>query len=254
MKFIAILALATLPFAADAKSYTMRSPDRRLELTVDVGAELRYSLKRDRDVLIAPSPISISLGNGQVLGHRALVQSIERESERDVIQPSINHRSPIKEHYNEITFEFKGDYEVEFRLYNEALAYHFETDFDEDIVVIDEQATFLLPYDSHFWINALGTEADANSISTYEIDKSLYLPIFVERRGGGKIVIRESNSGNYPRMTLSPQANPLGFISHFAPFQYYIKDGDYELPWRIVEVVDRDLDLLDSSIMYKLED
>ena len=57
------------------KSYQLQSPDRKLQTVVSVGDNVEFSLTHDGTEVLAPSAISMTLHNGEVLG--AKTESIE---------------------------------------------------------------------------------------------------------------------------------------------------------------------------------
>lgn len=64
------LLLTLLLFSAGtgisaAKTYDLKSPDGKIAVRVDVGADaVTYSISRDGKELIAPSPLSLTLADG----------------------------------------------------------------------------------------------------------------------------------------------------------------------------------------------
>lgn len=65
--FLFACTLCALPLMAQ-KNYTLTSPDGTLQATVATGSDLRISLSADGETLLAPSPVSMTLGGGEVLG------------------------------------------------------------------------------------------------------------------------------------------------------------------------------------------
>ena len=45
-----------------------------------------------------------------------------------------------------------ADWTLEFRVYNEGVAWRFETEFESDAVVLDETAQFVFPEDPMAWV------------------------------------------------------------------------------------------------------
>ena len=68
------LLLTLLLFSAGtgisaAKTYELKSPDGKIAVRVDAGTQaVTYSISRDGKELIAPSPLSLTLADGRVLG------------------------------------------------------------------------------------------------------------------------------------------------------------------------------------------
>ena len=55
------------------KSYQLQSPDRKLQTVVTVGDNVEFSLTHDGTEVLAPSAISMTLQNGEVLGAKPKV-------------------------------------------------------------------------------------------------------------------------------------------------------------------------------------
>ncbi len=59
-KLFLILGLALPAFAAShAAKYTVFSPDKLVKITVDAGKELTWSVERDGETIVEPSPLSL---------------------------------------------------------------------------------------------------------------------------------------------------------------------------------------------------
>ena len=53
--------------------------------------------------------------------------------------------SAIQDEYHELRLQYKDQYSVVFRAYNDAVAYRFETDYPDSITVMDERCNVSLP-------------------------------------------------------------------------------------------------------------
>ncbi|HMG69007.1 MAG TPA: glycoside hydrolase family 97 N-terminal domain-containing protein, partial [Chitinophagaceae bacterium] len=82
-KKICLLLLLASVFQLQAqknKSFTLSSPDGSIQIKLDVGPELQWSLTHQTQVIIAPSSISMSIQNGVMLGKNAQIISSKNES------------------------------------------------------------------------------------------------------------------------------------------------------------------------------
>ena len=105
-----------------------------------------YSVRHRGGDLIAPSAISMSLEGGRILGRNAEVRDARRRSVDEKLTPVVKQKAAvITDRYNELTLEFKGDYAVTFRAYDDGVAYRFATSFPGQITVVSEQAEFAFP-------------------------------------------------------------------------------------------------------------
>ena len=75
--FLFACTLCALPLMAQ-KNYTLTSPDGTLQATVATGSDLRISLSADGETLLAPSPVSMTLGGKPLkryrIGHDELLR------------------------------------------------------------------------------------------------------------------------------------------------------------------------------------
>ena len=91
------LLLTLLLFSAGtgisaAKTYDLKSPDGKIAVRVDVGADaVTYSISRDGKELIAPSPLSLTLADGRVLGRKK-----RRRNHRSALLQAQRRREPIQ--------------------------------------------------------------------------------------------------------------------------------------------------------------
>ena len=92
--------------------------------------------------MIEASAISLQLGDGTVLGDDAHVVS-DRVDEADSHLAVINYvRAAVRDNYSQLTLDFRGDFGVVFRAYDDAVAYRFVTKRRGEIVVKSEEANF----------------------------------------------------------------------------------------------------------------
>ena len=122
-----------------AKTYDLKSPDGKIAVRVDVSADaVTYSISRDGKELIAPSPLSLTLADGRVLGRKASVRKASAKSVDEIIEAPFYKRSAVEDRYNSLTLTFKGDYGIDFRAYDDGAAYRFRTSMKDEITVTDE--------------------------------------------------------------------------------------------------------------------
>ena len=75
----AVWGVAVPSFAKEA-NYRVTSPDGHISATVTVGEDIRYSVSRDEQTLIAPSAISMNLSDGIVFGQNDKVRKVVKTS------------------------------------------------------------------------------------------------------------------------------------------------------------------------------
>ncbi len=146
MKKILSLILVVCGLTLSAQTtQTILSPDQKLKLKVDLGGEIiRYSVFCENGEFLKSSSIGMELDNGTLLGRepiRSLRKGGRRSVDRMVASP-LYRKDSIRDQYNELYLQYKAGYSVVFRVYNNGVAYRFETAFKEPITVKHEIAEF----------------------------------------------------------------------------------------------------------------
>ena len=282
-----MLALVTASAVVAAeKSYTLSSPDGRVEAIVTVGDKLTYAVTFDGKRVVAPSQIALRLADGEVLGEGDRLQKAKSASVDRVVVPQFYFRTEIADRYNVLTLSFREGYSVEFRAYDEGITYRFATSRKSDYTVENEVAEFRFSEPAKVWLaynNLTGEKNDRYMTSfenTYthcavsEIDASqlAFSPVLVEC-GDVKVCIAESDVEAYPGMFLCNTSGENALTGHFAPLPRRTEEGGHNklqglvreresfianckaertMPWRIVLVTDDDRTLAANDMVYRL--
>src|SRR5689334_13613763 len=114
------------------KVFTILSPDGNLQLKVEAGKKIQWSVMHQSQVIIAPSSISLTLQTGEVLGAEPKIRALPtigaKSEDIDNKITALNYKKNIVEdHCKQLTLDSKGDYGVVFRVYNDGVAYRFFT-------------------------------------------------------------------------------------------------------------------------------
>ncbi len=248
---ITLLTLFFLP-SIYAEEYKVVSPDGKLEMRLNTGTEIKYEVYRDDLSLIAPSKISMSFNNGVVIGDHA-VQSTNRRSVNETISVIAGKNQILEDIYNELRVDFEAGYSLIVRVYNEGIAYRFQTAFEGDVIVHSETADFnfmgnpsvVFPetnvdYASEdkggYWLSMTNFERpynryqaisdiDLNSRIKAEDDQTRYantplMVIYPDTYTSGipyKVVISESDLLDYPGLYLYRPADGTNTLSGYWP-------------------------------------
>lgn len=284
---LAFLLIGSMSLMAQ-KSYQLQSPDRKLQVVVEVGDEVEFSLTHDGTEVLAPSVISMTLQNGEVLGANPKVSKVTKGSVDKVIPSPLYKKSEVADVYNEMTIAFRGDYSIAFRLYNDGLAYRFMTRKKGDIIVTDENATYNFSSDHKTFAPYVNStkptfeEQFSNSfeqpyvnepITKLNSQRLMILPFLVELENGKKLCITEADLEDYPGMFLNNSTDKPSLKSVHAPYpkrkeqgghnrlQMLVKErenyiaktkGTRSFPWRVFVVSENDGQLADCDMVYRL--
>ena len=206
--------------AQKAKVFHVKSPDGKIDVTIDAAAKITWSAMHENNVIIAPSPISLTLSNGEVLGDQSKNYFSKNASANTVINTPIYKKKSIIDNYNQLTLQCKGDYGIIVRAYNDGVAYRFFTNKKGEITIQSEEANFNFDNDYNCFIphvrdfrgkndqyiqsfEALYTEAPISKVTT---DTLGFFPVLIEA-GTKKAVILEADLEDYPGMFIKPNGN-----------------------------------------------
>src|SRR4051812_30762778 len=136
----------SVKYGAAQSSYDLRSPDRRIEIRIRTSEQIRYDVLLKGRAVLENSSLSLDVEHKK-LGLNAKVIAAKPHSVDQVIEPVVRQKfAKIRDHYNELRLEMDGGYSVVFRVYNEGVAYRFETAIARDRVkVYGEEAAFNFP-------------------------------------------------------------------------------------------------------------
>ena len=107
------------------KVFTLKSPSGKLSVTISAGKQLTYDVSCNGRQVVAPSAISMTLDNGEVWGAGARLSGSKTSSVDEMVASPFYRTSEMRDHYNGLVLRFKGGYDVEFRAYDDGIAYRF---------------------------------------------------------------------------------------------------------------------------------
>lgn len=282
-KFQLLLAVIALFYtSAYAKSYIVTSPDGRISVNIGVDRQISYALDLDGKRVLDEGGMSLSVGD-RVLGEKPSVVSVSRRAVSDRLHPVVAYKaSEVDNRYNQLTLKFKGGYSVEWRVYDNGVAYRFVTDLKGEVDVMDENFSIAFPegYRLHAqqsggfktsyeesYVHLMSDEWNASG------EKKTLLPLLVESADGVKVLISESALDDYPAMFLVPGDDPDMLRSVFpkAPLKFgedgdrsvkiveeaeYIArtDGKRAFPWRYFVVTSDDRQIIENNMTACLAD
>ncbi len=260
-----------------AKDYKVSSPDNKNSVTVTVGHEIKWSAYRDGKELFTNSRIAMILSTGKILGENEKVRKVTMSSLNDVIKPVVaNKKSEIIDNCNILTISFNSGFSVQFRAYNDGIAYRFETSLKDDITVKNEVSELVFPAESHAWYPLETSFMSHNertfiysSLDTITSKHLASLPTLFQTNGVD-VLLTESDIEDYPGMWLigngggklsgtwskypdtEKQTNDRDvFITKSKDFIAQTK-GTRTFPWRVFVIAPTDVKLLESDMVYKL--
>ena len=210
---LGILLLSTFGAFA-AKNYDVVSPDGRLKADISVDKNITYSVSLGDKVILEPSAISMTMENGTVWGKDPKVTKCSRKSVNGTVPSPFYRADKMTEKYNAATLDFKGGYSIEFRAYNDGIAYRFIGRQNKPLVVKDEGVVYNFPFDATAYVpyakgrkddpyfNSFENEYAKVKLSEVDKNKIAFLPLVVDLGDNVKVCITESDLEQFPGLYL----------------------------------------------------
>ena len=141
-------AVMFLGATAQAGNFVAKSPSGKLTLTVNSGSKLTWKVDLNGKEIIKPSELAVTLTDGSVWGPGASGGKAQKIS-RKITTPHYT-KSQIDDVYTKLAL--KGNqYTVEFRVYDDAVAYRFCGARKDSVNVKDETVEYNFAGDPNTW-------------------------------------------------------------------------------------------------------
>jgi alpha-glucosidase len=284
--FIIIICLFFSYTLKASDSLHISSPDNSIDVDISIKKIFSYSISLDNMIIVEPSIIDMELMNGKKLSDDLSIQSTKIHSVNEIItSPVPDTRRNIPDIYNELLIQFKQNFSVVFRVYNDGVAYRIITRFKDSIIIKNETANFQFQQGAkvlaplihqregldifHTSFEELYEYKSLDSLTNKDI---MFSPALVSTFDNVKIAITESDLLDYPGMFLKG-TNSFTLEGEFAPYplKEKIAEGDYpqmvvtnradyiaktngsrNFPWRVLMIARNDTDLPANDIVYRL--
>lgn len=277
--FLLILSIFLFSSGLYAQKKTnLESPDGVIKVSITCDDRIYYDISYNDDVLLKDNYLQLELRN-DVLGQSPVLSGQKRKKVNEELKPVVPLKfSSVKNEYNELLLSFKGGYSVEFRAYNDGVAYRFVTNKKGEVDVMNE--TFAINFPDNYLLHLqqpggfkTAYEEPYTHVESKEwkqSDKMSVLPVLIDTRKQYKILISESDLSDYPCMFLRGN-DKNGLTSAFPkqPLEFgedgdrslkLVKEADYiakttgkrSFPWRYFVISEEDRQLVENTMTYKL--
>ena len=280
MKKTFLIASALLACMAGyaQKTQKLTSPDGSLCLEVKLGDTITYDVSSEGIPVLSGCGLSLDLGD-VVLGQAPRLRKATRKSVDENLHPFLSMKySTVRNHYNQLTLQFRGNYSVELRAYDDGFAYRFVTSFPGDVEVKGERIDIQLPSEGNLFhlqeCRGFKTsyEEPYGHVTTAkwtEDGRMAHLPILIDADGGRRILVSESALTDYPGAFFLPSGKGMEAVFPKAPLAFgpdgdrsvkITREADYiartsgsrAFPWRYFVVSREDGDLIESTMTCRL--
>lgn len=198
---------------AAEKAYSLYSPSGEIHVRVTVSDLIRYDILYRQEPLLSQGVMQLELCS-DVLGVHPRVTSHSTKSVKETLQPVVPLKfSTIDSRYNRLTLNFSGNYSVEFRAFDDGVAYRFVTNRKGIVDVANELFSIGIPSGSLLHVQQAkrfqtSYEEPYQHLSVEEWhtanDRYTLLPMLVETPNERYILISESDLTDYPAMFVTP--------------------------------------------------
>lgn len=263
---------------AFAAPLSLKSPNGELQVSIDLKDKIRYNVFYGRDELLKDCSLQLDLQN-ESLGANPKLQSKKASTINETITPIIPLKNArVSNNCNVLLLNFKNDFSVEFRAYNDGVAYRFITRKKGDAVVVNEDLGIKFPTSYLAQLSLTGSfktsyenlYSHVKTTDYKESDEMTTLPVLLETDKQYKILISEADLLDYPCMFLkSTGSNGMKSIFPKYPLEFgedgdrslrITKEADYiaktsgsrSFPWRLFVITKEDKQLVENEMVLKL--
>ena len=263
---------------AAAKTIELKSPNGEIKVSVNVAGKIEYCVYYGNDQILKEGVLQLDLGK-EILGLNPILRNQKRSSINEEITREIPIKNAVVKNRCEVLLlNFKNDYSVEFRAYNDGVAYRFITKKKGEVQVKGE--TFSVNFPEEYTAHVQQTNSFKSSYeqpythfktTAYKAsDLMCSLPVLLSTPKPYKILITEADLTDYPCMFLqSNEKNGMQALFPKVPLKFG-EDGDRSLkileeanyiaktsgsrsfPWRVFIISKKDKQLIENELVFNL--
>nr|WP_315200533.1 glycoside hydrolase family 97 protein [uncultured Flavobacterium sp.] len=287
--FIFAFLFLNLSFAQKKQDFTVNSPNGKIQVTIAVNDKITWAVSHEKDVVLTPSAMSLSIGENEILGKNAVVLNSKKETVDTSFESHLYKKKSVKNNYNQLTLNFKNDFSIEYRAFDDGIAYRFITKKKKDITVKSEEVVLnfdqdyntLMPYVRDLrnpkdpYISSFEAHYENKKISEFAKDTLAFLPFLLDYKNHKKAVFLEANLEDYPGLFVTNNESKSGFEGRFSKYPLQEKNGGFNninrliteradylvqtkgtrnFPWRIIVISENDKDLANNDMVQKLSE
>jgi alpha-glucosidase len=271
------LSTVTLSTAAPVK---ISSPNGKMELQVSVDQKVSLKLYSAGKTIMEIDGIELETDKGLIPAADPKIRKVQNSSVNRIIKPVIKEkRAEIPEQFNEAVIEFKDKTKLQFRVYNDGIAYRFILNLPGEIKIIEDRAGFTFGKDATLTFQKDNNNPNSDyekpyitsNINDLSVGDMGNLPALVQNNSGECILFLEADTRDYPCMWV--KKSDRGLVSHYwgVPGGYNDKGSSYnrkrttenrdyiaqtkasrEFPWKVFAIAGKETGLLTNQLVYLL--
>jgi alpha-glucosidase len=276
LSLLFFLLTAFLFNSSAQESLELKSPNGSIKVDLNITDKIRYSVSYDSDSLLTNNSLGLELKD-DALGTNPELRNARSSTGESTIRPYISLKySSVTSRYNKLLLTFKGNYAVEFRAFDNGIAYRFITTKKGNIEVLNEEVALNFPsnYDLHVQQPSgfkTSYEEEYSTVSSANWNsKMTTLPLLIDTKKQYKILVSESDLSDYPCLFLKGNGqNAVRSIFPKAPLEFgedgdrsykILKEANYiakttgsrSFPWRYFVITTEDKQLMENTMTLQL--
>lgn len=267
--------------------FTLISPNGKIKVSIIINDKISWLIQHEKDLILAPSEMSLTLDENIILGKNPVVLNSAKESVNTEFETAFYKKKTVQNNYNGLTINFKNEFSLEFRVFDDGAAYRFSTKKKKDITVKSEKVVLnfdkdyntLMPYVRDLrnpedpFISSFESHYENKKISEFAKDTLAFLPFLVDFKNHKKAVLLEADLKDYPGLFVTNNEKKTGFESRFSKYplqeinggfnylnklitqraDYLVKTkGSRTFPWRAIVISENDSALANNDMVQKL--
>jgi alpha-glucosidase len=266
--------------AAKDDTFHVVSPDKKTDILVNTKGAITISVSRNGKEVIAPSQVWMELDKQPLFGRDAAVRSTDRRAIDEKITPVVPEKRKIVPNIcNELTIRFDRDFGLKIRAYDDGAAYRFFTSLPGDITVkyeglelqlsssdsvyFPKEDSFLSHSERLYPLLAVSQLADTDMcclpalfmksngirVAFTEADLLDYAGLYLKGTGPGKTALRST----FPPYPLEEKQIDIRTVAVSKGADYIARTkGTREFSWRVFLIAERDAELVENDLVYRL--
>ncbi len=284
-RLVFIVFLAICGGTGSAQTVTgLSSPDQKIRIEIFSGPELSYQVFYNNRLILGRSKIGMEIV-GKPIHRYTLKNTKKRLNNSVIISPVPEKRIRIPDSFNELILEFRENISVEFRAYNDGIAWRFQTRFKDSLIIRNELAEFRFEEDRSAYYSAVVKRADQDiyhtsfeepytfgRVDSISSENLIFSPMLITGNNLPSISLTESDLEDYPGMFISKGENkklygrfapyPLTEIITSGEFPQAVVDkradyiarikGSRYFPWRVLMIEEDEKQLAANDLVYRL--
>jgi alpha-glucosidase len=267
---------------ANGQIYELGSPDGKLNAIIDIGRSINVLLQMDKVSLLKMENLYLNTINPVGETPVVRVEKAVRRRINETVRPEIREKfESLQNSYNELEIRFRDRLGITFRMFNEGLAYRFDSWSRDSMTIYAENLDLRFETGDSAWFqtsesfnSAYETPYEHKDLSDIKENQLCNMPFLIGKKNGTFVMLTESDLNEYPGLWLKGNGseilsavNPhfpkkftstgseygLGQVSETHNYIAMVK-GTRNYPWRIIAVAPDESGLISNSMVYLLSE